>query len=165
MKLPKPGFFFVGKHFIINLLILFTFIFLCPNISILGSFIGPDYCSFHLGFQLQKITANHTQLKCRILQYSPNGCISNTIPSLLFRHACGRGDRKIVRARGPGSFYKIMFLKKWEVTPIMFHENELAKETHRNAEADGRKSRKIQLWIENYRQLRNSTHRRNGLPQ
>jgi hypothetical protein len=55
-------------------------------------------------FETDSIAENHNQSNFIVVEPSPNGYVYKTLPQLSLRKYCGRGDRKIVRARVSWSF-------------------------------------------------------------
>jgi hypothetical protein len=53
---------------------------------------------------VENTTQNHNQSKCRVVEARPNGYIYKIFPYLKYKEHCGRGDRKILRARRTGNF-------------------------------------------------------------
>ena len=52
--------------------------------------------------QTEAAKENHTWSKCRVAEPSSHRQIYSTTPTPRFREHCGRGERKILRARGTG---------------------------------------------------------------
>lgn len=74
------------------------------------------------------VTENHNQPKVRIVEASPHRNIWKMLPHLRLRKHCGRGNRKIARARESGVFCDTVSPRNVRAMPIKSHQHDFPNE-------------------------------------